>query len=282
MIRGAIQRHLARGLAVVSDQEFLVRILEYRAPIGEVKIRARPARHGRRRQFASRIDFGDAGEQPGWSQRQGGSGEHGRSNRSAASVCEFLRFRWRSRSAAWHARRHVEVEAEREHEQEPAKIVVVDLDQEMLHIGQVARDDDDEHPEPVGDQRQRRRDAQQQRPRAQVVPVDFTLQRGDRQRNNQEMQAAASARDLERTGGDVDEVPLHRHGNADDLGEPEIDEGRQGLQQRVEQFPYRQRKVDDRAPRRRRDAPRPPRPSPRSRPVQATAAPASSSPANLH
>ena len=81
----------------------------------------------------------------------------------------------------------------------------------------------DEHPEPVGHQRQRRRDAQQQRSRAQVVPVDFTLQRGDRQRNDQEMQAAAPARDLERTRGYVDEILFHRHRNTYQLGEPEID-----------------------------------------------------------
>ena len=120
---------------------------------------------------------------------------------------------------------------------------MIDLDQEMLHVGQLAGNDDDEYPQPVGDQRQHTRNSQQQPPRAQVVPIEFTLQRGKRERHDEEVQAAAAARDLERTCGNLDDVPFHRHGNARDTSQPDIHEGRHRLQQRVDQLPHRKREI---------------------------------------
>ena len=116
---------------------------------------------------------------------------------------------------------------------------MIDLDQEGLHLGQVAGDDDGGHAQPVGQQREQGSDAKEQ---ALVEPapiIQMPVQGADRQRDDEKMQSAAATGDLKCTRWNLHVVALDESRHAKQLQDP-ID-GAHGRPQQcaVDQIPGR-------------------------------------------
>ncbi len=70
---------------------------------------------------------------------------------------------------------------------------MIDLDQEALHLGQVAGDDNRGHAQPVSQQCEQCRDAKKQALVRKPPIIQMPVQGADRQRDDEEMQAAATS-----------------------------------------------------------------------------------------